>query len=164
VHLLRSVSFAQFHALPGVRTRLYEFSRKVAMMARDWCRRFPVSPEVSSYNGVVLVVAVNAHFPWVSRISGMLRVLIECGGRERCAGWCGRSLAEWMRRWNGLGRRGGFFVSQGSALPLSGFMCIRPGVCSRNGRSTDHLALVECSTEDRERGDDSTPTTQPTRT
>lgn len=86
VHLLRSVSFAQLHALPGVRTRLYEFSKKVAMMARDWCRRFPVSPEVSSYNGVVLVAAVNAHSPWVSRISGMLRVLIECGGRERCAG------------------------------------------------------------------------------
>lgn len=33
VHLLRSVSISELQTLPGVRTRLYEFSKKVAMVA-----------------------------------------------------------------------------------------------------------------------------------
>lgn len=35
VHLLRSVSICEPEALPGGRTRLYEFSRKVAMVAAE---------------------------------------------------------------------------------------------------------------------------------
>jgi hypothetical protein len=53
------------------------------MMTRGWRMRVPWESGVSSYNGVALAAAVNDRFPWVSRISGMLRVLIECGSRER---------------------------------------------------------------------------------
>lgn len=70
----------------------------------------------------------------VSRAGGMLRGLIECGGREAGAVWCSRSLAGWMRGRDCPVWRGGFFAWAVQSAASDGVhLHIPPGVCSRNG-------------------------------
>jgi hypothetical protein len=84
---LLSVSFPIAPTLPGVPTRLYEFSRNAAMMPVWLVYAMVPTYTVSSCDNVTPVAAVSPQCPLVSRISGMLRVSIDLGGGEVGVVW-----------------------------------------------------------------------------
>lgn len=152
MYLLFAVSSLKLLAIrPGVRTRLYAFSRNVAIMPVQLECSIPPGGYVFSCKGGGSRGGRQSSIPLLARISGMLRVWFEVRGVGRRAvavqlrpsGVCGKTRLSCAARWLVRGRM--------CSYSLDGVY--GPGVCSRNGPPlpSPELAKQGSAAEVRER-------------
>jgi hypothetical protein len=127
--------------LPGVPTRLYEFSRNVAMIPVWLVYADSSRCGVSSYNGVAPAAAVDPQSPWCPEQAGCYVYGSRVRRRDGRRCWCSCGLVKWVNGHDCPGGEVASLVRRCSALLVGVYVQVS---VSTNGPSQEPPSLA-CS-------------------